>query len=650
MNSKITPFGDIPNIAQSPDFRSELKKKLQEILPEAFRDGQIDLAAIKNILSEGITSEGEEKYGLNWLGKRKTQKHALTPSLATLRPAIDESIKWSTTKNIFIEGDNLEVLKLLQKSYAGGIKCIYIDPPYNTGNDFVYPDDFQSSIENYLRITNQTESGYKNSSNTEVSGRYHTDWLNMIYPRIKLAKNLLRKDGLIFVSIDDHEKANLLAVMNEIFGEENFVGVFVWKRRTGAMDSVNNLSVDHEYVICYSASEVSLAGIYRTFEKYENPDNDERGPWIADNLSAAKPGGDTYYPIKDPSTGFEYLPPKGRFWPYSRLTMQKKIEEGRIIFPGRKEGSPLVKRFKNEAKSLVQPISTWINPNSDSKRTDADKIQLSSGFTSEGTKVIKELFDEKVFTYAKPLSLIQTLIEQSTSNNSEDIVLDFFAGSGTTGHATINCNVNDSGNRRYILVQLPEPLSDEVEEQKAGAQYCDKLKKKRAISELTKERLRRVAGLPLDHDLATSSVDVGFKAFRLDKSNFSEWNPQTTDLHRSLLGSVEHILPDRNDDDLLFEVILKLGIDLAVEIETKSINNVLVRSIGNGALIACLTDAISTADAEPLALGIVAWLEELGTAGATTAVFRDSAFEDDVAKSNLAAILEQHGIKQVRSL
>ena len=650
MNTPFTPIGDIPDFAPSLDLRSKLIDKLKDILPEAFRDGKIDLASIEALVGSDALADGEEKYGLNWLGKRRTQRHALTPSLATLRPAIDESVDWDDTKHIFIEGDNLEVLKLLQKSYAGKIKCIYIDPPYNTGNDFVYPDDFHSSIGNYLNITGQTESGYKISSNTETSGRYHTDWLNMIYPRLKLAKNLLKKDGIIFVSIDDHEKANLVAVMNEIYGEENFIGVFVWKRRTGAMDSVNNVSVDHEYVVCYSASEMSLAGVYRTFEKYTNPDHDTRGPWIADNLSAAKPGGDTYYPITDPATGYEYLPPKGRFWPYSRLTMQAKIEEGRILFPGRKDGSPLVKRFKNEAKSLVQPVSTWINPNSETKRKDGDKVQLSSGFTSEGTKIIKELFDEKVFTYAKPLSLIQGLLEQSTSAHGDDIVLDFFAGSGTTAHAALNCNVNDAGNRRYILVQLPEPLSEQVEEQKASARYCDRIDKKRTIAELTKERLRRVAAIPRAHDLAASHPDTGFRVFKLDTSNFAAWNAQATDLQASLLQSVEHILPGRSDDDLLFEVLLKLGIDLAVPIAATHIHGKLVRSIQNGGLIACLDESVSTADAEPLALGIVAWRQTLGTEADTTVVFRDSAFENDVAKSNLAAILEQHGIKHMRSL
>lgn len=634
----------------SPDIAKLNLRIIQENFPEAIADGEVKWDVLRELLgAEG--PETQEKYGLGWSGKRLARQVSLTPSNGTLLPCMEDSVHWATTKNLMIEGDNLEVMKLLQKSYGGRVKVIYIDPPYNTGGDFVYPDDLRDSIGNYLALTGQTESGKKISSNTETSGRFHTTWLNMIYPRLKVARSLLREDGVIFVSIDDHEKHNLIAVMCEIFGEENFVGVFVWKRRTGAMDSVNNVSVDHEYVVCFSRSVLSLNGKGRTFARYSNPDNDPRGPWIADNLSAAKPGGDTYYPIKDPATGFEYLPPKGRYWPYSRKTMEQKIIEGRIIFPGRADGSPLLKRFKNEAKSNVQPISTWIYPLSEKedKSGQEETISLRAGHTSEGTKIIKDLFEDKVFTYAKPISLIDALIGQATQPEEEHIVLDFFSGSGTTGHATLIRNAKDNGNRRFILVQLPEPLSDEVDEQQLAANFCDKIGKPRKLSELTKERLRR-AGTKVKGDVASFNGDIGFRVFKLATSNIRAWNPDSKNLSQTLLDHHEHILPDRTEDDIAYELLLKLGLDLCVPMESRTVSGKTVRAIGGGVLMVCLADQISANEVESLAAGLISWHTDLAPASDSTVVFRDSAFSDDVAKTNMAAILAQNGLENVRSL
>lgn len=635
-------------LAKSMDLAAENVAALRGIFPEAFVDGKIDFETLKQLLGSRVEA-CDEKYGFNWHGKRLARQLALTPSSGTLRPCSGDGVEEDSTRNVIIEGDNLEVLKLLQKSYSGKVKLIYMDPPYNTGNDFVYPDSFHDSIANYLTISGQQVGTARLSSNTETSGRFHTAWLNMMYPRLRLARNLLRDDGVIAISIDDHEVSRLTEIMCEVFGEENALVVFVWKRRTGAMDSVNNVSTDHEYVVCFSRSSIALNGEARTFDKYDNPDNDPRGPWVADNLSAAKPGGDTLYPITDPATGFSYMPPKGRFWPYGRDTMKKKIAEGRIIFPGKKDGTPLLKRFQNEAKSLVQPVSSWINPNSMKNQNSTDITSLVSGHTSEGTKIVKELFGEKVFVYAKPLSLLSELISQTTSSDNNDIVLDCFAGSGTTAHAVLFKNASDGGNRRYILIQLPEPLDAKEDDQKVAAEFCASINKPMNIAELTKERMRR-AGNKIKDEFPMFAGDRGFRVFKLDTSNIRTWEPDRANLDKTLEEAMVHIKSDRTEADILTELLIKLGLDLTVPIETTTIAKRKVHSVGAGVLMVCLDESITRKDAEPLALGIVKWHRELAPAGESTVVFRDSAFEDDVAKSNLAAILQQHGLTNVRSL
>jgi len=644
----IQPIDKASPEAQSANLVDGNLAQLKAMFPEAFTEGRVDFEVLKQLLGAAV-DEREEKYGLNWHGKRRARQLALTPSTGTLRPCPEESVDWDTTQNLMIEGDNLEVLKLLQRSYANKVKLIYIDPPYNTGKDFVYPDKFQDSIQNYLQLTGQVEGGEKISSNTESSGRFHTDWLNMMYPRLKLARSLLRTDGAIFISIDDREKTSLMAVMQEVFGDENFVGTFVWKRRTGAMDSVNNVSTDHEYVVCFSRSAVSLNGEVRTFENYSNPDDDARGPWIADNLSAAKPGGDTFYPISDPKTGHEYLPPKGRYWPYSRATMEQKIAEGRIIFPKTSAGSPLLKRFQNEAKSLVQPISTWVSPLADKSIQNEERQVWKVGHTSEGTKLIKDLFGEKIFNYAKPLSLLDTLIAQGTSSDGDDIVLDFFAGSATTGHAAMARNAADSGNRRFIMVQLPEPLSSDVDEQKDAANYCDTIGKPRSIAELSKERLRRAGRMVRDNSPLFHG-DLGFRVFKLDRSNIAAWDASHENIDQTLLDRIQNIVSGRSEMDLLYEISLKLGLDLCTPIEKQTIAHKEVYCVGAGVLFLCLSKEVRSAEVESLGLGIASWSNSLSSAGSTTCVFRDDAFEDDITKTNLAAILVQHGIFNIRSV
>jgi adenine-specific DNA-methyltransferase len=622
---------------QSPDLVAENLAQLKALFPELVTEGKagesVNVDVLKALVGDKTVTDAEEKYGLNWHGKRQARQLALTPSTGTLRPCPEESVDWDTTQNLMIEGDNLEVLKLLQKSYAGKVKLIYIDPPYNTGKDFVYPDNFQDNIKNYLELTGQTgEGGNKLTSNTEASGRFHTDWFNMMYSRLKLARNLLRNDGVIFISIDDGEFPGLRLVANDIFGEENFVASFIWKSRQNKDNrTLTGASIDHEYVLCYGNA---IRGDKRDRSQYSNPDGDKRGDWTSGNMvgiatSDSRPN--LHYDLIDPATKLNYgCPEMG--WRYDRNTMARLIAEKRILWPLEPDGRPRRKAFLSELDSDFTGFSTILG----------DGV-----FTRDGTADIDDLFRVRVFTFPKPVKLLSSLVEQGSKDC--DIVLDFFAGSGTTGHAVMRQNATDSGHRRYILVQLPEPLDPENSDQKTAADFCDKIKKSRTIAELTKERLRR-AGKAVRKDMPLFKGDTGFRVFKLASSNIQAWDPDSGTLADTLEASVEHLKTDRTENDILFELLLKLGLDLTVAIEEQTIAGKKVQSVGAGTLLVCLAPRIGRQDAEPLALGMAAWHKELAPAGECTVVFKDSAFADDVAKTNLAAILEQHGLGNVRSL
>jgi adenine-specific DNA-methyltransferase len=614
--------------------------RLKELFPELVTEGpagcSVNVDVLKQLVGDQTLTDATEKYGLNWHGKRKYRELALTPSRGTLRPAVNDSVDWDTTRNIVIEGNNLEVLKLLQKSYAGQVKLIYIDPPYNTGKDFVYPDNFTDSIEQYKRLTGQTDGdGVAMTSNAESSGRFHTDWLNMMYTRLKLAKELLKSDGFLVVSCDDSEVQRLRGVLDELFGEEGFIVSFIWKSRVSEdTRATSGVSTDHEYLLCYAlATGTALRGSEKDTEKFSNPDSDARGPWRSADLTGlavkeARPN--LHYDLIDPATKINYgCPFKG--WRFEPSTMERKIAEGRVMFPADRQGRPRHKLFLNEMRSLFKSISSVID----------------AGSTADGTREVNALLGPGVFNFPKPLELLQCLIEQATVN--DDVILDFFAGSGTTGHAVMSQNVADEGKRRYILVQLPEPLDAAKSEQKTAAQFCDTIKRPRTIAELTKERLRR-AGKKIKEEHPMFPLDTGFRVYKLDSTNIQPWDTQPTDVAKTLFEAVEHVKPDRTDDDVLVELLLKLGLDLCVPTEDRTIAGKKVTSIGAGALIVCLEREIAADDAEPLANGIAKWRAEQGTAGDTTAVFRDSAFEDDAAKLNLSKILEQRGVKFVRSI
>jgi adenine-specific DNA-methyltransferase len=631
--------------SKSPDLAAENLSQLKALFPELVTESKdgvvVNVDVLKQLVGDKVITDSEEKYGLNWHGKRRARQIALTPSAGTLRPCPSESVNWDTTKNLMIEGDNLEVLKLLQKSYAGKVKLIYIDPPYNTGKDFVYPDNFQDNIKNYLEITGQTgDGGKKISSNTEASGRFHTDWINMIYPRLKLARTLLSDDGVIFASIDDAELSNLKTLMDEIFGSENFVAQVIWEKMYTTKNDASLISTCHDYVLCYAKQlSGSVIGLLpRTEEmnaRYTNPDNDPRGPWKAIPLYADGERKNGRFQIISP-TGRVHEPAPNSHWRYAENDVQELLKDNRIYFGKNGDSLPNQKLFLTEVRDGVKAKTLWTHK--------------EVGSNDTASREIKDVLNEKEspFSFPKPTTLIQRMI-QLASGDENSIVLDFFGGSGTTAHAVLQRNAIDNTNRRFILVQLPEPLDSSDKEQKAACDYCDKIGVPRNLAEITKQRIRSAAA-KIREESPLFAGDLGFRVFKLDSTNIREWDPKRDNLAASLEESVEHLKKDRLSDDILYELLLKLGLDLCVPIEQRKIGKHEVHNIGAGSLLVCLSSSIPQAEVEPLALGIASWHKELNTAGESTVVFKDSAFADDVAKTNLAAILQQHGIETVRSL
>ncbi|EFK3614950.1 site-specific DNA-methyltransferase, partial [Escherichia coli] len=554
--------------------------KLKSLFPEAFNENGIDFDVLKQLLGENV-DEKEERYGLNWHGKRQARQLALTPSRGTLRPCKDESVDWDNTKNLMIEGDNLEVLKLLQKSYTGKVKLIYIDPPYNTGKDFVYPDNFQDNMKNYLEITGQTEDGARLSTNTETSGRYHTDWLNMIYPRLKLARNLLKEDGVIFISIDDAEVDNLKKVCSEIFGEENFVANIVWQKKYSPQNDATYFSDMHDHILVYAKQRKNSKNdsngwnidfLPRSDEQnaaYKNPDNDPRGVWKSVDLSVKTYSKANDYSITTPS-GRIVTPPASRCWQVSEKRFAELCKENKIWFGENGNNVPSIKRFLTEVQDGVVPTTWW--------------SYKECGHNQEAKQELKKLMEgESVFfDTPKPLRLLDRILHLATTNDKNSIILDFFAGSGTTAHATLNKNIADSGSRRYIAVQLPEKIDDE---------------KYHTISELTKERLRR-AGKKVREDNPEWKGDVGFRVFKLDTSNIRPWEATAETLSEQIDAYVSPILEGRSEEDLLTELMLKRGIDLSVNIETRQFDGLTVSCVDGGKLFTCFTRQIPASSVE----------------------------------------------------
>ena len=617
---RLTP--DSPEL-KSADLVVENIERLRELFPEAFaNEAMIDFDVLRQLLGDRVAA-GEERYGLNWHGKRAARQLALTPSTGSLRPCPDESVDWGSTQNIFIEGDNLEVLKLLQKSYAGKVKLIYIDPPYNTGKDFVYPDNFQDSVKNYLEITGQVEGGQKIASNTEASGRFHTDWLNMIYPRLKLSRSLLADSGVVFISIDDNEVASLTTVMNEVYGESNHVATICHKARA----SVSNdkiISSNHNFILLYAKNIDVLFANRTAFGLAPDLSGFDR----TDARGAFK-----YVPVDGPggaSKGnphYTFLGVTG-YWRFSEERMKRMHAEGLI----EKVGSGLQQKYYlEEARQSRKTDTTWWD----------DKL-----YTATASSRLKALMGADVFDNPKPVELVQRMLELVVRSEG-DLVLDFFAGSGTTGHGVYEQSAKDGVKRRWILVQLPEPLKPEEPGQKVAEKYCRELKRPACISELTKERLRLAAN-SIRSDSPAIVADLGFQVFKLDSGNVDPWAASRDTLAQALTAAVDHVKVDRSEDDLLYDIILKHGLDLCLPIVERKIGSHKVRAVGGGAVFACFGSRITAADVEHLAEDIAKWRDELAPANPelSRVVFRDSAFESDVAKTNLALILKERGFDE----
>jgi len=639
---------------KSLDVVSDNVEHLKAIFPEAFTEGKVNFDVLKQLLG-GVIDEREEKYGLNWHGKRRARQLALTPSSGTLRPCPEDSVDWNTTHNLMIEGDNLEVLKLLQKSFAGKVKLIYIDPPYNTGKDFVYPDNFQDNIRNYLELTGQVDgNGNKMASNTEASGRFHTDWLNMMYPRLKLARSLLREDGVMMVSIDDGEINAIKSLATEVFGEENFLSILIWNKQHSQQQGL--FKRYHEYVLAYAKNADTMSNI--------SGGDGEIDAGALKKVSRGNPASDFTFPSGvrfEAPDGFELT---GTYGDSEQVT----VVSGRLICRNGKTAEVVTLRAgwtqKNQMQSFFSGKDTY-----DSKGQKVLEFYFSStgkakcrkarskitppsllpeyGMVSEQTDYLSRLLGASVFSNPKPVKMMSDFLSWFSSD--DDVIMDFFAGSGTLAEAVFQRNAEDDSQRRFLLVQLPEPLDPDNQDQKLAAELCDKIGKPRTIAELTKERLRRAAKKVQDENPQFTG-DLGFRVFKLASSNIRAWEPNRENLPKTLEESVEHLKTDRTETDILFELLLKLGLDLTVPIEEKKIAGKTAHSIGAGTLLVCLASKIASAEVEPLALGIVAWHKQLAPVGETSVVFRDSAFADDVAKTNLTAILQQHGLENVRSL
>lgn len=598
-------------------------EKLKEIFPEVFSEGKIDFSKLEEELGSFKENENE-RYNFTWNGKSEAKKIALTPSTGTLRPCKVESKDWDTTQNLYIEGDNLEVLKLLQKSYHKKVKMIYIDPPYNTGKDFVYKDNFRDNIKNYLEITGQVDSdGNKLSTNSETSGRYHSDWLNMMYPRLKLARNLLKDDGVIFISIDDNEVANLRKLCDEIFGEDNFVAEFVWQKNFAPKNDNKYISISHEYILCFAKNKNLFSRNLLPREDkhntgYSNPDDDERGVWTSGSILATTFSESGVFEIIAPN-GNIHLPPNGRCWRYSLSKVNELLSENKLWFGKDGNGVPRVKRFLSEMPDGVVPQS-WL------KYEDV-------GSGQDGTQLTKSVFDNaQVFDFPKPIKLLIRFLHIGLNEN--DTILDFFSGSATTAHAVMKLNSEDDGSRKFICVQIPESTDEKSESFKAGYKN---------ICEIGKERIRR-AGEKVKSESGKDELDIGFKVLKLDSSNIKSWDSDSENLESSLFDAIENIKSDRNEEDLLYEILLKYGLDLTLPID-KPFENKNIYNIGFGALIICLDSNISI----DITGEIIAIKKEYDSE-ITRVVFKDSGFKNAAEKTNIIKTLNQNGIDEVVSV
>ena len=574
----------------------------------------VNFKTLRQLLGDNAVEDADEMYQFTWPGKQEARREAARPTTKTLRPVVEDSVDWDNTQNLYIEGDNLEVLKLLQKSYMGKVKMIYIDPPYNTGNDFVYDDDFAASQDDYdLFAGNIDELGNRYRKNTETNGRFHSDWCSMMYSRLMIARSLLTEDGVIFISIDDNEQKNLKNICDEIYGSTNFLAQVIWERAFSPINLMKHFSPSHDYILVYAKNGENAVcnGIKRSEEandRYSNPDNDPRGVWSSSDISVGPAIQENVYTITTPS-GREVEPPAGRSWRLSRKAFRERLQDNRIWFGPDGNGVPRIKRFLSELrKTGVTPMTIW-------KHTEVDHSQGA-------TQKLAKLFDgKKYFDYPKPVTLIQRCI--SLYSNKDSLILDFFSGSATTAHAVMQLNAEDCGNRKYIMVQLPEETPEDSEARKAGYN---------TIPEIAKERIRR-AGKKIKEEspLTTQNLDTGFRVFRLADSNFEEVKKASAEYDQSQLDLfLNNVKSDRTDLDLLFGAMLSWGVQLSLPMTSEEVDGKMIYSVNDGDLVACFANDITEnivkamADKQPLRV-----------------LFRDSCFARDDAKINVFETLKQ---------
>lgn len=631
---------------QSMDKVAANVAKIRELFPNCVterinKEGKlehaIDFDMLKQELSDHVVDGLQERYQFTWPDKRKAILAANAPINKTLRPCREESVDFDNTENLYIEGDNLEVLKLLRENYLGEVKMIYIDPPYNTGNDFVYEDDFKQSLDEYIENSGQLDdAGNRLVANTESNGRFHTDWLNMIYPRLKVAKDLLSEDGVIFISIDDNEVKNMISVCNEIFGEENLVATIPWQSRASIQNDTD-FSVNHEYIVVYAKvrrqeNRRLKESNYKEWMKkdsfvckplpvdksrFSNPDNDPRGAWKADPFDAPNVRPNLTYEITNPNTGEKHLPPRGRCWRTDIHKFASALADNRIIFGVNGLGRPQLKVFYEEKKMFGSIDNSWFS---------ADRI----GTTTNGTQEVMVMFDNiKLFDTPKPTTLLNKLLYLSNLEK-DSLILDFFSGSATTAHAVMQLNAEDGGKRKFIMVQLQEECAENSEAYKAGYKN---------ICEIGKERIRR-AGKKIkeENPLTTQDLDIGFRVLKCDSSNLEDvyFTPMDyMDKQQSLF--VDNIKKDRNDEDLLFDAMLKLDTPLSSKIEKISIAGKTVYNVAQGHLMACfdknVTDEVITAIAKEMP---------------SYFVMRDSSQADDSVAINFEQIFNTYSPQTVR--
>ena len=574
----------------------------------------VNFKTLRQLLGDDAVEDSEEMYQFTWPGKQAARYEAATPIADTLRPVTEDSVDWDTTQNLYIEGDNLRVLKLLQRGYMGKVKMIYIDPPYNTGNDFVYHDDFKTSLaDEELAAGNIDEEGLRYRKNLDGNGRFHSDWCSMMYSRLLVARSLLTEDGVIFISIDDHEVHNLRKICDEVLGARNFVAQVVWERAYAPINLMKHFSTSHDYILCY-AKNLDIAhcnGISRSDEanaRYSNPDNDPRGVWQSDNLSVGPAIEANIYTITTPS-GREVEPPAGRSWSLSRNAFRERLADNRIWFGSDGNGVPRIKRFLSELRKVgVTPMTLW-------KYTEV-------GHSQDATQALAKMFDgKKVFDYPKPVELIKRVISLYTDKDS--IVLDFFSGSATTAQSVMELNAKDEGKRKFILVQLEESFDETSDGYKMGY---------RTICDAAQERIRR-AGKKIKEEspLSTQHLDTGFRVFRLSSSNYEDVTKQPGEYDQQMLDLfADNIKADRTDLDLLFGAMLSWGVQLSLPMTTEEVDGCKIYTVDGNSLVACfaenITENVAKAMADKLPVRVL---------------FRDSCFGEDKTKINIFELFKQ---------